>query len=172
MKALDEFLDVAAVGVGHDSFHVHVGIDLAKLPFRRHRLGQALSCVGLVKKHLALEVRFLHEIAIHDAHSPHARAHQGIGLRRPERAAAENHHFRLQQLLLPLRANGRKENLPRILLRVHEGPIHGEKAGTSRLPMEEVFAPRLNNYTLPAEKEDEPKTPRVETALAGGSSWN
>ena len=43
MKALDEFLDVAAVGVGHDPFDVHVGIDLAELPFRRHRLGQALS---------------------------------------------------------------------------------------------------------------------------------
>jgi hypothetical protein len=86
-------------------------VDLGHALRSRHGLRQPLARVCLREQRLALQIRLLDEVPIHDAQTPHAGARQRLDLRGAECPAADDEHARRAQPPLPLRADLLEENL-------------------------------------------------------------
>jgi hypothetical protein len=66
VRLADEARGEGRVHVGHDPPYRHVRVEPPQAGFGRHRLRPGERRVLLVEERLALEVRRLHEVAVHD----------------------------------------------------------------------------------------------------------
>jgi hypothetical protein len=81
VAALDETFDVRVVDVDDFRLDLDVGVDLADASGGGHRLRRALARVAFGVERLALEVGFLHKVAVGDAQGAHAGAREHLDLR-------------------------------------------------------------------------------------------
>jgi len=142
MDTAEKLLGVSRIEVGDDPFNGDAGIDRAKLAFRGDCFWQGLRGVGFIEKRLALEIRGLDEIAVDDTEIADSRAHQKIGSRGTDGAAADNSGARSVDFLLALRTDAGEEYLARVFFLkriVHESL---DLAGPQRCPSSYIIAPR------------------------------
>ena len=102
----------------------HVGVQLADGLARRLRLRHA-DALGIVE-HLALQVRLVDHVVVHDAQPAHARRGQVEPRRRAQPAGADEQYLRLEQLRLARLADFGDQQMPAVAvpLRVGQAERH------------------------------------------------
>ncbi len=113
-RSFDEPLNIFGVDIGHDAFHLDVGVHSSQLPFGGDGFGQIVGQILLIKEQLPLEVVQFDKIPIHHRQMAHARPGQVVGNDRPGRPAADDGHPGGQEFLLPRDSDAGEDGLAEV----------------------------------------------------------
>src|SRR5207302_3062588 len=111
---LDDVQDVVDVDAHRQRDHVHVRVEGPQAPGAR--LDLRLADVGRGVQNLALQVREVDDVTVHEPDRPHAGRGQVERRRRPEAAGADEEDLRPEERALPLLADLAQQEVPAVAL--------------------------------------------------------
>ena len=118
---LEQLERVLAVEHGLVLFDLHVGVERVDALLRRVEL--RLSHVFGAMHDLALEVRLVDDVEVHDAETAYPRRRQVHAQRRAEPASTDTQHAGRLELLLPLHPDRREDEMAAVALDLFFGEL-------------------------------------------------
>src|SRR5271165_3924653 len=128
MNAIEDLADVPSIQVSHDWLSLAFGVNAQELTGGCFSFWPGARGILLVVQPLPLQIVQLDIITIHQHQTPNACTQEGPRLKTPKSSTTDNRDTRIEQPLLPGKANSGKANLARVavpITLVHSFPFPG-----------------------------------------------
>src|SRR5215467_11664180 len=114
MHAIKDLADIPGIQVSHDGLRLALAVNAQEMTGGRLGLRPGTLGIFLVVKPLPLQIVQLDIITIHQHQMANPCPQKGPGLKTPKSSTTDNRDTRIEQSLLPGKANSGKANLTRI----------------------------------------------------------
>jgi hypothetical protein len=114
MDAIKDLADIPGIEVSHDGLRLALAVNAEEMTSGRFGLRPGTLGVFLVVQPLPLQIVQLDIIAIHQHQTANPCPQKGPGLKTPKSSTTDNRDTRIEQPLLPGKANSGQANLTRV----------------------------------------------------------
>src|SRR5229473_5614126 len=114
MNAIKDLADIPGIQVSHDGLRLALAVNAQEMTSGRFGLRPGTLGILLVVQPLPLQIVQLDIITIHQHQTANPCPQKRPGLKTPKRSTTDNRDTRIEQPLLPGKANSGKANLTRV----------------------------------------------------------